>query len=69
MYIFGGFYLVTWYSIQFNSIVFFSLMLIYNKHTTINIKHCEIYINPFYIELQETIVGKYLNIIHTYIHI
>ena len=27
------------------------------------------YINPFYIELQETIVGKYLNIIHTYIHI
>ena len=24
------------------------------------------YINPFYIELQETIVGKYLNIIHTY---
>ena len=28
------------------------------------------YINPFYIELQETtIVGKYLNIVHTYIHI
>ena len=27
------------------------------------------YINPFYIELQETIVGKYLNIIHTYIYI
>ena len=26
------------------------------------------YINPFYIELQETIVGKYLNIVHTYIH-
>ena len=27
------------------------------------------YINTFYIELQETIVGKYLNIVHTYIHI
>ena len=25
------------------------------------------YIIPFYIELQETIVGEYLNIIHTYI--
>ena len=24
------------------------------------------YINPFYIELQETIVGKYLNIVHIY---
>ena len=27
------------------------------------------YINPFYIELQDTIVGKYLNIVHTYTHI
>ena len=41
-------------------------MLIYNIHTII--KQYELY-NPFYIELQETIVGKYLNIIHTYIHI
>ena len=27
------------------------------------------YINPFYIKLQKTIVGKYVNIVHAFIHL
>ena len=42
-------------------------MLIYNIHAILNITRYEPY-QPIYIKLQETIVGKYLNIVHTYIH-